>query len=159
MRDPQIIRYIHFLTGTNCLRDMRLEYTALNFYLLFIYLDTRPTCWDHRYIVPHPAIGLIFVCLFFKTGFLFVALAVLELTLQIRLASNSEIRLPLTPVGVRSVHNTTAWLSPHFFFIWLSWTLFLDQAGLWILRFSCLCLPNAGIKGVHHNHLALGLTF
>jgi hypothetical protein len=34
---------------------------------------------------------------FFKTGFLCVALAVLELTLQIRLASNSEIRLPLPP--------------------------------------------------------------
>jgi hypothetical protein len=34
---------------------------------------------------------------FFETGFLSVALAVLELTLQTRLVSNSEIRLPLPP--------------------------------------------------------------
>jgi hypothetical protein len=34
---------------------------------------------------------------FFETGFLCVALAVLELTLWTRLASNSEIRLPLSP--------------------------------------------------------------
>jgi hypothetical protein len=33
--------------------------------------------------------------LFLETGFLCVALAVLELTLYTRLASNSEIRLPL----------------------------------------------------------------
>ena len=40
----------------------------------------------------------LFVCFcFFETGFLSVALAVLELTLQTRLASNSEIRLPLAP--------------------------------------------------------------
>ena len=32
---------------------------------------------------------------FFKTGFPCVALAVLKLTLEIRLASNSEIHLPL----------------------------------------------------------------
>jgi hypothetical protein len=36
-----------------------------------------------------------FVFCFFKTGFLCIALAVLELSLQTRLASNSEIRLPL----------------------------------------------------------------
>jgi hypothetical protein len=35
--------------------------------------------------------------LVFETGFLCVALAVLELTLLTRLASNSEIRLPLHP--------------------------------------------------------------
>ena len=35
--------------------------------------------------------------LFFETGFLCIALAVLELTLQTRLASNSEICLPLPP--------------------------------------------------------------
>jgi hypothetical protein len=34
---------------------------------------------------------------FFETGFLCVALAVLELTLQTRLALNSEIHLPLPP--------------------------------------------------------------
>jgi hypothetical protein len=34
---------------------------------------------------------------FFETGFLCVALAVLELTLKTRLASKSEIRLPLPP--------------------------------------------------------------
>jgi hypothetical protein len=34
---------------------------------------------------------------FFETGFLCIALAVLELTLKTRLASNSEIRLPLPP--------------------------------------------------------------
>jgi hypothetical protein len=39
----------------------------------------------------------LFVCLFFETGFFCVALAVLELTLQTRLASNSEILLPLPP--------------------------------------------------------------
>jgi hypothetical protein len=38
--------------------------------------------------------GFLFVC-FFKTRFLCVALAVLELTLSTRLALNSEIRLPL----------------------------------------------------------------
>jgi hypothetical protein len=36
---------------------------------------------------------------FYKTGFACVALAVLELTLQTRLASNSEIYLPLPPEG------------------------------------------------------------
>jgi hypothetical protein len=42
---------------------------------------------------------LFFFCfvLFFKRGFLCIALAVLELTLQTRLASNSEICLPLPP--------------------------------------------------------------
>jgi hypothetical protein len=43
---------------------------------------------------------IMFVCLFycfFETGFLCVVLAVLELTLETRLASNSEIRLPLPP--------------------------------------------------------------
>jgi hypothetical protein len=34
---------------------------------------------------------------FFKTRFLRIALAVLELTLETSLASNSEIRLPLAP--------------------------------------------------------------
>jgi hypothetical protein len=38
-----------------------------------------------------------FFFFFFKTGFLCIALAVLELTLQTRLASNSEIHLPLPP--------------------------------------------------------------
>jgi hypothetical protein len=35
--------------------------------------------------------------LFFETQFLCIALAILELTLQTGLASNSEIRLPLPP--------------------------------------------------------------
>lgn len=42
----------------------------------------------------------VFVCLFvslFVAGFLYVALAILELALQIRLGSNSEIHLTLTP--------------------------------------------------------------
>jgi hypothetical protein len=34
---------------------------------------------------------------FFETGFLCIALAVLDLTLQTRLALNSEIHLPLPP--------------------------------------------------------------
>ena len=43
-----------------------------------------------------------FICLFiyfwfFQTGFLYVALAVLEFTLLTRLALNSEIHLPLPP--------------------------------------------------------------
>ena len=36
-------------------------------------------------------------CCFFETGFLCVALAVMELTLETRLASTSEICLPLPP--------------------------------------------------------------
>ena len=36
---------------------------------------------------------------FSYTGFLCVALAILELTLETRLASNSEVRLPLLPKG------------------------------------------------------------
>jgi hypothetical protein len=39
----------------------------------------------------------IYLFWFFETGSLCIALAVLELTLQTRLASNSEIRLPLPP--------------------------------------------------------------
>jgi hypothetical protein len=49
---------------------------------------------------PARAVGTLSFFFFFffsKTGFLCVALAVLELTLQTRLASNSEIRLPLPP--------------------------------------------------------------
>jgi hypothetical protein len=41
---------------------------------------------------------VLFFC-FFETGFLCVALAVLELTLYTRLASNSETHLPLPPKG------------------------------------------------------------
>jgi hypothetical protein len=41
--------------------------------------------------------NLSFFFFFFETGFLCIALAVLELTLKTRLASNSEIRLPLPP--------------------------------------------------------------
>ena len=48
---------------------------------------------------------------FFETGFLCIALAVLELILWTRLASNSEICLPLLPScwikGVRHI----AWLT------------------------------------------------
>ena len=40
---------------------------------------------------------VLFLWFFFETGFLCVALAVLELTLWTRLASNSEIHLPLPP--------------------------------------------------------------
>jgi hypothetical protein len=39
----------------------------------------------------------LFVCLFFEAGILCVSLAVLEITLQTRLALNSEIHLPLPP--------------------------------------------------------------
>jgi hypothetical protein len=41
----------------------------------------------------------LFVCLFvcFETGFLCVAVSILELTLKTRLASNSENHLPLSP--------------------------------------------------------------
>jgi hypothetical protein len=47
----------------------------------------------HRW---EPRITKIYIW-FFETGFLCIALTVLELTLWIRLASNSEIRLPLPP--------------------------------------------------------------
>jgi hypothetical protein len=40
-------------------------------------------------------VSFCFVFLFLETGFLCIALAVLELTLLTRLALNSEIRLPL----------------------------------------------------------------
>jgi hypothetical protein len=46
----------------------------------------------------------LFLCLFvFETAFLCIALAVLELTLYTRLASNSEIRLP--SAGIKGVHH------------------------------------------------------
>jgi hypothetical protein len=48
----------------------------------------------HQYYVCLPS---IFVVVFFKTGFLCVALADLELTLYTSLASNSEIHLYLLP--------------------------------------------------------------
>jgi hypothetical protein len=41
--------------------------------------------------------GWFLFCLFFKAGFLCVALAVLDFTLLIRLALNSKICLPLPP--------------------------------------------------------------
>ena len=48
----------------------------------------------------------------FKTGFLCVALAVLELTLKTRLALNSEIRQLLPPsAGIKGVRHHT-WPSP-----------------------------------------------
>ena len=41
-----------------------------------------------------------------ETGILCIALAILELTLKTRLASNSEIHLPLTPSsGIQGVHH------------------------------------------------------
>jgi hypothetical protein len=54
------------------------------------------TCLSHGVIKGK----VFFVFCFFwflETGFLCVALAVLELTLETRLASNSEIHLPLPP--------------------------------------------------------------
>ncbi|WP_353804540.1 hypothetical protein, partial [Acinetobacter baumannii] len=43
--------------------------------------------------------SFLFFFWFFETGFLSIALAVLELTLQTRLALKSEIHLPLPPKG------------------------------------------------------------
>ena len=61
---------------------------------------------------------LLFFCfvlfVFFKTGFLCVALAVLELTLQTRLSSNSEIHLPLPSKCWGMHHHCPA--GPCFFF-------------------------------------------
>jgi hypothetical protein len=54
----------------------------------------------------------LFVCLFFETGFLCIALAVLEFTLQTRLVSISEILLSARIKGV--CHQCPAWL----IFIW-----------------------------------------
>ena len=59
-----------------------------------------------RILLPTP-VGFFF---FFETGFLWVALAVLELTLWTRLASNSEIRLPL--LGLKACSTT-----PGYFFL------------------------------------------
>jgi hypothetical protein len=42
-------------------------------------------------------IYFIYLFWFFETGFLCIALVVLELTLKTKLASNSEIHLPLPP--------------------------------------------------------------
>jgi hypothetical protein len=53
----------------------------------------------------------LFVCLFciFKTRFLcIIAVSVLKLTLSIRLASNSEIHLPLLNAGVMCYHAQLA---------------------------------------------------
>ena len=57
--------------------------------------------WVNQVLGPTLSIIIIIIIfwllLFFETGFLCVALAVLELTLWTRLASNSEIRLLLPP--------------------------------------------------------------
>jgi hypothetical protein len=45
-------------------------------------------------------------CFVFETGFLCIVLAVLELTLLTRLASNSEIYLPLPPKMTKSIAGT-----------------------------------------------------
>ena len=47
----------------------------------------------------------LFFCCFFETGFLYIALAVLELTLRTRLALNSEICLP--SAGIKGVRHHT----------------------------------------------------
>ena len=54
---------------------------------------------------------------FLETGFLCVALAVLELTLYTRLAWNSEIRPPLPPsAGIKGVRHDTQ-IVPSFFYV------------------------------------------
>jgi hypothetical protein len=62
----------------------------------FIYLFPThpPGDWGALAILELTLLLLFFV---FETGFLCVALGVLELTLQTRLALNSEIHLPLPP--------------------------------------------------------------
>jgi hypothetical protein len=57
-------------------------------------------------MVENNSILFIFYFCCFETGFLCVALSVLELTLYNRLASNSEICLPLPPkAGIKGVHH------------------------------------------------------
>ena len=51
----------------------------------------------NRFAFKHLTKNFLFGCLFFETGFLWVALAVLELALWTRLALNSEVCLPLLP--------------------------------------------------------------
>jgi hypothetical protein len=71
----------------------------LQIYILLLEKQKR----SQRDFLPLPCFGFfvcLFVCLFcfvFETGFLCVALAILELTLQTRLALNSEICLSLPP--------------------------------------------------------------
>ena len=112
--------------------------------------------------------------MFFETGFLCVALAVLELALQTRLASNSAcICLPsdgikgticLPSVGLKAGISATTAQQDRFFF---SLLVFQDRVSLQLWRLSwnslcrpgwprtdCLCLPNSGIKGMHHHYLA-----
>ena len=62
-------------TGSHTVVQDSLKLTA-------ILLPRPPKCWDHRCKAPHQHFGFQFCFVFvFKTGFLCVALAVLELTL------------------------------------------------------------------------------
>jgi hypothetical protein len=75
---------------------------------IVVFIDSNITVtWN--FSTPFPLLACLLACLliylfiylfifwFFEAGFLCEALAVLELTLKTRLASNSEIPLPLPP--------------------------------------------------------------
>jgi hypothetical protein len=63
-------------------------FSFLFFSFLFLYSPPLPSS---------PLLPLSLSFFLFETGFLCIALAVLELTLYAKLASNTEIRLPLPP--------------------------------------------------------------
>jgi hypothetical protein len=68
------------------------------------------------YVHAHATCVCVCVCVvLFETGFLCVALAVLELTLEIRLASNAKILLPFPPGGGKKKRKKNCfvlWLKP-----------------------------------------------
>jgi hypothetical protein len=86
-----------------CIYMYTYVYICLYIYTCYKYINILhlvPICCPYiHFIISFLFFSFLFFFFFFfgsfKTGFLCIALAVLELTLQTRLASNSEIRLPL----------------------------------------------------------------
>jgi hypothetical protein len=90
-----------YILDINPLSDLGLvkilsQSVGVLFVLLTVSFALQKLC---NFIRSHSSIlYFLFVCLiFFKTGFLCIVLAILQLTLYTRLASNSEIHLPLPP--------------------------------------------------------------
>ena len=79
-----------------------------------------------------PSLSYLFIYLFiFETGFLFIALSVLEFTLQTRLASNSEIHLTHTRLFLIFFDD-----------LWLKVYYIGYQNGYFSLFLGTICLEN-----------------
>jgi hypothetical protein len=74
-----------------------LSFPSLSLFLSFSLLSFSPLLLSLSLFLSFFLSFYFLFFYFFETAFLFVALAVLELTLYTRLASNSEICLPLPP--------------------------------------------------------------